>query len=76
MTSQDYYEAKAVFSERKLLAQKELSNEPAGSNRAFTSYIETLITIKGHAWAMDVKSERKKMARLITKGLLDLHVLN
>ena len=28
------------------------------------SYFEAVITVKGHAWCMDVKSERKKMAKL------------
>lgn len=32
-------------------------------------FIEALITVKGHAWCMDVKSERRKMAKLISKEI-------
>jgi len=32
-------------------------------------FLEALITVKGHAWCMDVKSERRKMARLISRGI-------
>ena len=39
-------------------------------------FIELLITVKGHAWCMDVKDERKKMARLLCNSFkkLDLPV--
>ena len=30
-------------------------------------YIEAVITVNGHAWCMDVKAERKKMARLFVE---------
>lgn len=32
-------------------------------------FLELLITVKGHAWCMDVKSERKKMAKLIAESV-------
>lgn len=32
-------------------------------------YLEALIVVKGHAWCMDVKSERRKMVRLILNNL-------
>lgn len=28
------------------------------------TYIESMIAVKGHAWCMDIKAERRKMARL------------
>jgi hypothetical protein len=28
------------------------------------THVEAVITVKGHAWCMDVKSERGKMAKL------------
>ena len=33
--------------------------------KEFRKYIELIITAKGHAWCMDVKRERKKMAGLV-----------
>jgi hypothetical protein len=32
-------------------------------------FLEALITVKGHAWCMDVKSERCKMAKLIGREI-------
>ncbi len=34
--------------------------------------IESYIELKGHAWCMDVSSERKKMAKLIFNLLEDI----
>jgi len=36
------------------------------------TFLEALITAKGHAWCMDVKSERRKMAELISKEIISL----
>jgi len=38
----------------------------------FRKYIELLITVKGHAWCMDVKGERNKMSRLVANAAHDL----
>ena len=35
-------------------------------------FLEALIMVKGHAWCMDVKSERRKMSKLVTKAILEL----
>ncbi len=35
-------------------------------------FLEALITVKGHAWCMDVKSERRKMAKLISREIKSL----
>ncbi|MDE2021792.1 MAG: hypothetical protein KGI71_02610 [Patescibacteria group bacterium] len=35
-------------------------------------YLEAVITLKGHAWCMDVKAERQKMAKLIVRALAEL----
>lgn len=72
MTQQEYYQAQVSISRKKLVAQKEFINKPKELTAAFRSYFEALITIEGHGWCMDVKSERNKMAKLITKGFLDL----
>ena len=58
MTSQEYREAKRALPKLRLAAR-----EP----RFLPEFLETLITVKGHAWCMDVKSERHKMARLISE---------
>ena len=38
-------------------------------SRFLPEFLEALITVKGHAWCMDVKSERRKMARLISEEM-------
>lgn len=40
--------------------------------KSLTQLLEALITAKGHAWCMDVKSERRKMAKLINKEIISL----
>ena len=45
--------------------------------KALQKYLEAVITVHGHAWCMDVKSERVKMAKLITEAIQsDLEHLN
>ncbi len=61
-------EARTDFRE---LAQK-IRRAEVGSEQFFKTLeklIELNIEIKGHAWCMDVRSERRRMARLTT-GLL------
>ena len=43
-------------------------NSPA-YKKELRKYIESLITVKGHAWCMDVKAERKKMAKLLINSI-------
>jgi len=38
-----------------------------------SKFLEALITVKGHAWCMDVKSERRKMAKLISKEIKSIN---
>ena len=40
--------------------------------RELSEYLEAVITVKGHALCMDVKSERQKMAKLIAGVLSNL----
>jgi len=49
---------------RKLLEDDSLVRE-----QALLPYIYCLITVYGHAWCMDVKSERIKMSLLISEEL-------
>lgn len=44
---------------------KKYSNHDTKFQEEFQKLLELVITIKGHAWCMDVASERKKMARLV-----------
>lgn len=34
--------------------------------KSLEKYLEVLIELKGHAWCMDVREERRKMARLVS----------
>jgi len=61
MTIQEYEKAKEYL--RKSWFDR-LGHDPV-------EYIEALITVEGHAWCMDVASERKKMAKLIC-GMLGI----
>ena len=47
-----------------------LRTEPIiDSRRDLEKYLEAVITIRGHAWCMDVKDERHKLAKLIVTSL-------
>ena len=39
--------------------------------KAIEKYIEALIELKGHAWCMDVREERRRMSRLVAGVLED-----
>ena len=39
------------------------------SRKDLEKYLEAVITTNGHAWCMDVESERRKMAKLIVEAL-------
>ena len=51
---------------------KSLQPDPFVFKKEIQKYIELLITAKGHAWCMDVKTERQRMARLIVSALEEL----
>ena len=54
-------------------AKKYLDTLPiVDSRKDLEIYLEAIITVHGHAWCMDVKNERKKMARLIVSSLIEL----
>ena len=68
MTAQEYFEAKKELPSQ----QKKLCSLKPGSSaykKALASFLESLITVKGHAWCTDIKSERRKMATLIAGNL-------
>lgn len=43
--------------------------------KALEEYLEFLIAVRGHAWCMDVRSERKKMVRLIVGVCMNILAL-
>lgn len=42
--------------------------------KALEKYLEALIELKGHAWCMDVRSERRKMAKLIGRVVVGIGI--
>jgi len=63
MTNYEYQKAKAALPKLRNAAKDQ---------KFLYEFLEALITVKGHAWCMDVKSERRKMAKLISKELHSL----
>ena len=64
----EYREAKRLLKlHRKLI--KEV--KPGGMifKETLRKHIESLIAVRGHAWCMDVKVERKKMAKLMADAM-------
>ncbi|HAH32238.1 MAG TPA: hypothetical protein DCL44_07995 [Elusimicrobia bacterium] len=60
----EYTEAKKALA-RSQKALNTLRRDSLGYKNELRKYIESLIAFKGHALCMDVKAERKKMARLL-----------
>ena len=55
------------------IAQSLLRSKPLiDSRKDLEKYLEAVITTKGHAWCMDMESERRKMAKLIVSALSSL----
>lgn len=61
MTGDEYQRAKMALPELRRAARDQ---------KSFSEFLEALITVKGHAWCMDVKSERRNMAKLISKEVI------
>lgn len=69
MTRQEYENARLRIEKTKNKFFVVISDEPS-QRENLQRYFEDLITICGHGWCMDVRRERRKMARLVTRGLL------
>jgi len=69
-------EAECKSAQALLRPQKELVKYYRDDIKRFPvelqKFLEALIMVKGHAWCMDVKSERKKMSKLITETLREI----
>lgn len=64
----EYVEAKKELPRsRKILAS--LHRDSPTYKKELQKFIELLIAVKGHAWCMDVKAERKKMAKLLSETI-------
>ena len=64
MTFYEYEKAKKSL-ELQMKIVKGLKADNSGYAEHLQKYLEMLIIIKGHAWCMDVASERRKMAKLV-----------
>ena len=60
MTGDEYRRAKIALPKLRLAAR---------GPKFLPEFLEALITVKGHAWCMDVKSERRKIAKLISREI-------
>ena len=54
---------------------RKLSPRGRDLSKALKEYFEALITVKGHAWCMDVRLERRKMARLVVGACMNILAL-
>ena len=69
MKPSEYYEAKKCIELQRKIVQKLKKNKP-NYRKELLKFIELLITVKGNALCMDVKGERRRIARLITDALV------
>ena len=60
----EYYEARGALEPQRKLVKRMKRGSPA-YRKELKKFLELLITVKGGAWCMDVKSERRKMSKLI-----------
>ena len=56
-----------IDSQRELV--KTLRVHSPDFRKHFRDHLYLLITVKGHAWCMDVKEERHRMSRLVTAAV-------
>ena len=69
MTPYEYEKAKKRFEPQRQI----IKNLRVGSTyyaEELQKYLEIVITVKGHAWCMDVAIERRKMAKLVTNAVM------
>lgn len=50
---------------------KSLKVDNSDYTKQLQKYLEMLITVKGHAWCMDVANERRKMAKLVAGAVIE-----
>ncbi|OHA64018.1 MAG: hypothetical protein A2842_01620 [Candidatus Wildermuthbacteria bacterium RIFCSPHIGHO2_01_FULL_48_25] len=69
MTPYDYEKAIKGL-EPQMQIMKNLRADSLDYAKQLQKYLEMLITVKSHAWCMDVASERRKMAKLVVGAIL------
>lgn len=69
MNFREYYKASTRLKPQRQMVKK-LKPNTSVYQREFQRFIELLISVKGHAWCMDVASERRKTAKLVTTAAL------
>ena len=70
MTPYEYEKAKKRIEPQRQIVENLRTDDPCHA-KELQKYLEMVITVKGHAWCMDVASERRKMAKLVTSAILD-----
>jgi hypothetical protein len=70
MTPYDYEKAIKGL-EPQMHIMKNLKADSLDYAKQLQKYLEIVITVKGHAWCMDVKAERRKMAKLVVRTILN-----
>lgn len=71
MTRYEYEKAKKSLESQRQIVENLKTDNPYYA-KELQKYLETVITIKGHAWCMDVAIERRKMAKLVANATADL----
>lgn len=71
MTRYEYEKAKKRLGPQTQI-MKSLKSDSLDYIKQLQKYLEILITVKGHAWCMDVANERRKMAKMITIATMPL----
>ena len=74
MDAKEYFKAEESL-EARYKTLTESSSEARVFRKALEEYFEALITVKGHAWCMDVRTERKKMSRLVVGACMSVLTL-
>ena len=71
MTPYDYEKAIKGL-EPQMQIMKNLRADSLDYAKQLQKYLEIVITVKGHAWCMDVKAERRKMAKLVANAIVGI----
>ena len=71
MTPYEYEKAKKRIGLQQQIVENLKIDNPHYA-KELQKYLEMVITVKGHAWCMDVKSERRKMAKLVVSAVVNL----
>jgi len=71
MTPHEYEKAKKRVEPQRQVVMNLKPTHP-NYEKQLQKYTEMLITVKGHAWCMDVASERRKVAKLVSSAVAEL----